>query len=192
MLLRDCVPVLTEIESEKLLSEASRAPPTHQSRHRPISRTPTRPVAPKLKRCTRLLNPRRSTPLHPDPRACPGRRISQDDIKRQAVHLVEQDGIVFIDEIDKICSRGEVCGPETRPPASDAQRTAFASSCATVPWLGRCVLRGRAARPAAAHRGLAGGNWAEATPRAGGPEQKERRASPSDPAPLLVLSCVCV
>jgi len=54
MLLRDCVPILTEIESEKLLNE--------------------------------------------------------DDIKKQAVHLVEQDGIVFLDEIDKICSRGEFRG----------------------------------------------------------------------------------
>merc|ERR1719473_953649 len=54
MLLKDCVPILTEMESEKLLDE--------------------------------------------------------DDIKRQAVHLVEQEGIVFIDEIDKICSRGEFRG----------------------------------------------------------------------------------
>jgi len=54
MLLKDCVPILTEIESEKLLNE--------------------------------------------------------DEIKRQAVHLVEQEGIVFLDEIDKICSRGEFRG----------------------------------------------------------------------------------
>merc|ERR550514_1016109 len=54
MLLKDCVPILTEMESEKLLNE--------------------------------------------------------DDIKRQAVHLVEQEGIVFIDEIDKICSRGDYRG----------------------------------------------------------------------------------
>merc|ERR1719399_821403 len=54
MLLKDCVPILTEIESEKLLNE--------------------------------------------------------DDIKRQAIHLVEQEGIVFIDEIDKTCSRGEFRG----------------------------------------------------------------------------------
>jgi ATP-dependent HslUV protease ATP-binding subunit HslU len=54
MMVRDCVPILTEMESEKLLNE--------------------------------------------------------DDIKRQALHLVEQEGIVFIDEIDKICSRGEFRG----------------------------------------------------------------------------------
>merc|ERR1719181_1877834 len=54
MLLKDCVPILTELESEKLLNE--------------------------------------------------------DDIKRQALHLVEQEGIVFLDEIDKICSRGDFRG----------------------------------------------------------------------------------
>jgi len=36
--------------------------------------------------------------------------INEDDIKRQALHLVEQEGIVFLDEIDKICSRGEFRG----------------------------------------------------------------------------------
>merc|ERR550514_360645 len=54
MLLKDCVPILTELESDKLISE--------------------------------------------------------DEIKRQALHLVEQEGIVFLDEIDKICSRGEFRG----------------------------------------------------------------------------------
>jgi len=36
--------------------------------------------------------------------------INEDDIKRQAIHIVEQDGIVFIDEIDKICSRNDFRG----------------------------------------------------------------------------------
>jgi len=54
MLLKDSVPILTELESEKLISE--------------------------------------------------------DEIKRQAVTLTEQEGIVFIDEIDKICSRGDFRG----------------------------------------------------------------------------------
>jgi len=36
--------------------------------------------------------------------------ISEDDIKRQALWSVEQEGIVFIDEIDKICSRGDYRG----------------------------------------------------------------------------------
>jgi len=54
MLLKDSVPILTEIESEKLLND--------------------------------------------------------DEIKRQAVTLVEQEGIVFLDEIDKICSRGDFRG----------------------------------------------------------------------------------
>ena len=54
MLLKDAVPILTEIESDKLLNE--------------------------------------------------------DDIKRQAVTLTEQEGIVFIDEIDKICSKNDFRG----------------------------------------------------------------------------------
>jgi len=54
MLLKDSVPILTEMESEKLISE--------------------------------------------------------DEIKRNALHSAEQEGIVFIDEIDKICSRGEFRG----------------------------------------------------------------------------------
>lgn len=54
MMVKDSIPILTEIESEKMLNE--------------------------------------------------------DDLKRQAIHLVEQDGIVFIDEIDKICSRGDFRG----------------------------------------------------------------------------------
>jgi len=54
MLLKDAVPILTELESEKLISE--------------------------------------------------------DEIKRDAITLTEQEGIVFIDEIDKICSRGDFRG----------------------------------------------------------------------------------
>lgn len=36
--------------------------------------------------------------------------ISDEEVKRQALHAVEQEGIVFIDEIDKICSRQEYRG----------------------------------------------------------------------------------
>ena len=38
--------------------------------------------------------------------------VNQDDLKAKAIDAVEQNGIVFIDEIDKICKRGESSGPD--------------------------------------------------------------------------------
>ena len=40
------------------------------------------------------------------------RLINDDDLRSQAVENVEQNGIVFLDEIDKITSRGETSGAE--------------------------------------------------------------------------------
>jgi len=50
------------------------------------------------------------------------RLINEDDIKRQAVHLVEQEGIVFIDEIDKICSRSDMRGASADASSEGVQR----------------------------------------------------------------------
>jgi len=40
------------------------------------------------------------------------RLINEDDLKSQAVREVEQNGIVFLDEIDKVARRGELAGPD--------------------------------------------------------------------------------
>jgi ATP-dependent HslUV protease ATP-binding subunit HslU len=41
-----------------------------------------------------------------------GKLVNQEDVKLQAVRAVEQDGIVFIDEIDKIARRAEAHGAD--------------------------------------------------------------------------------
>ena len=38
--------------------------------------------------------------------------VNQEELKEQAIYSVENQGIVFIDEIDKICKRGESSGPD--------------------------------------------------------------------------------
>lgn len=41
-----------------------------------------------------------------------GKLLDEEDLKRKAIEWVEQYGIVFIDEIDKVCRRGEVSGAD--------------------------------------------------------------------------------
>ncbi len=41
-----------------------------------------------------------------------GKLLNEEDIKMRAVQNVEENGIVFLDEMDKICKRGESSGPD--------------------------------------------------------------------------------
>ncbi len=60
------------------------------------------------KRKTRKLRIREALQLLVDEEAA--KLVNEDEIKAQAIHNAEQNGIVFIDEIDKVCSRSEGSG----------------------------------------------------------------------------------
>jgi ATP-dependent HslUV protease ATP-binding subunit HslU len=57
------------------------------------------------KRKTRKLRIREALQLLVDEEAA--KLVNEDEIKAQAIHSAEQNGIVFIDEIDKVCARSE-------------------------------------------------------------------------------------
>ena len=46
--------------------------------------------------------------------------LDQDQVVREAIHEVESNGIVFIDEIDKICARDGAAAPTFRARACSA------------------------------------------------------------------------
>ena len=62
------------------------------------------------KRKTRKLKIREALKLLADEEGA--KLVNDDDIKLQAIEAVEQNGIVFIDEIDKIASRSEMSGAD--------------------------------------------------------------------------------
>ena len=57
------------------------------------------------RRKTRKLKIREAMQLLVDEEAA--KLVNEDEIKAQAIHSAEQNGIVFIDEIDKVCARSE-------------------------------------------------------------------------------------
>jgi ATP-dependent HslUV protease ATP-binding subunit HslU len=64
----------------------------------------------QAKRQTRKLKISEAQKLLVDEEAA--KLVNEDDIKTQAIHMLEQNGIVFIDEIDKVTSRSEGSGAE--------------------------------------------------------------------------------
>ena len=62
------------------------------------------------RRKRRALNIREALRLLADEEAA--KLVNEEEVRFKALHAVEQDGIVFIDEIDKIASRGELQGAD--------------------------------------------------------------------------------
>lgn len=70
-----------------------------QSMFSSLGRDKSKPKKVKIKDAKRLLRNEEANKL-----------INEDEIKREALNLVEQNGIVFLDEIDKVCKRAEHSG----------------------------------------------------------------------------------
>lgn len=59
--------------------------------------------------------------------------VNPEELKQDAIDAVEQHGIVFIDEIDKICKRGESSGPDVSREGVQRDLLPLVEGCTVLP-----------------------------------------------------------